>query len=248
MKEELTDKYNTNDPYHRGRVAFENGNYERAAFELNEAIKNPAGPKSTANAYYLLGRISDSNKYYNDMVKYYEKYLELEPNGQYVRQVKIRVAQFYVKEGLMRSDSNYLRKAEEYLSLVDTSNGAARMALGAIYLDEKNYEKAIQEFERSANLDPGDLKLKYNSLGLAYIKVKMYENAARVLEIAVLIDPQDKYAQNNLGYAYVQLGKYVEAKPHFEEALKIDPSYVNAKKNLQWINRQLSQKGKRASL
>jgi len=114
--------------------------------------------------------------------------------------------------------------------------------LGAIYLDKRNYDQAIIEFEKSANLPPSELKIKYNSLGLAYIKKGAYGKAERILEIAVKIDPRDKYAHNNLGFVYATQGKLLNARAQFIEALKIDPSYKNAEKNLNWVEKAVNKR------
>lgn len=228
--------------YIRGKTAYENGNYEKAIYELSEEIRTH---EDNALAHYLLGKIYEEriikgDKYYTEMAKHYQRYIDLRHYGEYVNHAKLAVAQFYVKEGLMKRDPEMLRSAESYLNSLDKNNGDVRMALGAIYLNAQNYDKAIEEFEKSASLPRGELKLKYNSLGLAYIKKGMYDNAVRVLEIAILIDPKDKYAQNNLGFAYVQQGKLSDARIHFIKALEIDPTYKNAKRNLFWLRGQFT--------
>ena len=77
---------------------------------------------------------------------------------------------------------------------------------------------------------------------MAYIKKGMYAKAEKILEVAVKIDPNDKYAHNNLGFVYAQQGKLKDAKVHFAEALKLDPAYKNAEKNLLWIEKQINKK------
>jgi Flp pilus assembly protein TadD len=243
--EEKQDKKYLKYPYFfNAKTAYENGHYDEAVEEL---LKETKIHVDNALAYYLLGKIYEDHyikgdKYYKEMAENYEKYIKLRPTREFAKHAKLKVAQFYVKEGLLKRDAEKLRIAEQYLNSLDKSDGSVRMALGAIYLDAGIYDKAIEVFEKSANLPPGEFKLKYNSLGLAYIKKEMYSNAVRVLEIAVFIDPRDKYAHNNLGFAYVQQGRLKEAKPHFAEALRIDSSYNNARRNLNWVERQLSKK------
>jgi tetratricopeptide (TPR) repeat protein len=135
-----------------------------------------------------------------------------------------------------------LDKAERYLKELGASDPAVRMALGAIYLNKSDYDKAIASFERSASLNENDIKIKYNSLGLAYLRKGQYAKAESVLEIAVEFDPNNKYAHNNLGYAYARQGKHHEAGIEFRKALAIDPNYRNAKVNLQGIESRLTPK------
>jgi tetratricopeptide (TPR) repeat protein len=230
----------------KGKKEFERGHYEKAVVYLSKEIQEH---DDNAPAHYLLGKIYEEryikgNKYYAKMAENYQKYIELRrPYGSHLKHAKLKVAQFYVKEGLEKRDVEKLRIAENYLNSLDRSESSVGMYLGAIYLNAKNYDKAIAQFEKTGNLPPAELKLKYNSLGLAYIKKNMYSEAEKVLEVAVLIDPQDKYAQNNLGFTYVQQGKLSKAKPHFAEALKIDPSYENAQRNLKWVEDELVKRG-----
>jgi tetratricopeptide (TPR) repeat protein len=216
-------------------------NIRIAIDELNEEVK--LYPKH-AQAYFLLGKIYEDTefpegKYLSLMVKFYEKYIGLKPAGKRVKYAKLRVAQYYIQAGFKQRNVDLLKRAEDYLLSLDQTDSSVRMALGAIYLDKNNYDKAIEEFEKSAQLPPNDFKLKYNSLGLAYIKKESYAKAKLYLEIALKIDPNDKYAHNNIGYVYVRLNDYENAKKHFTEALKIDKTYTNAQDNLIWVEEKM---------
>lgn len=237
-------KFSKNSNYINAVTAFNNKDYQLAIDELGEEIrKHP----NHSQAYFLLGKIYEDiefrgGKYYSRMLNNYERYIELKPKGKRIAYVKLRVAQYHIQEGLMQQKIELLTKAEDYLKSLDQTNSEVTMALGAIYLDKQSYDQAIVAFEQSANLPPSELKLKYNSLGLAYIKKGMYAKAEKILEVAVKIDPNDKYAHNNLGFVYAQQGKLKDAKVHFAEALKLDPAYKNAEKNLLWIEKQINKK------
>lgn len=237
-------QFSKNPNYMDAVEAYNRKEYGVAIDELKEEIdKN----HDHAQAYFLLGMVYEEikfreGKYFKEMVSNYEMYIKLKPKGKRVEYAKLRVAQYYIREGLTQQNPEFLDKAEEYLKSLDQANSEVRMALGAIYLDKKNYDQAIAAFEKSANLAPIDLKLKYNSLGLAYIKKGSYAKAENILEIAVKIDPKYKYSHNNLGFVYAQRGKLKEARRHFLEALMIDPTYKNAENNLSWVERQISER------
>jgi tetratricopeptide (TPR) repeat protein len=237
-------KLSKNPHYINAVLAFNNKDYWVAIDELKEEIK---GYPDHAQAYFLLGKIYEDvefkeGKYYSKMQSNYEKYIELKPKGKRIDYVKLRVAQHCIRIGLTQQKVEFLDKAEEYLKSLDPKNSDVGMALGAIYLDKQNYDQAIAVFEKSTNLPPSELKLKYNSLGLAYIKKGAYAKAEKILEIAIKIDTQDKYAHNNLGFVYVQQGKLKEADEQFSEAVKLDPTYENAVKNLQWVKDEIAKK------
>ena len=233
-----------NPNYNNAVSAFNRKDYGVAIDELNEEIKKYP---DHAQAYFLLGKLYEDiefkeGKYYSKMQSNYEKYIELKPKGKRIDYVKLRIAQHYIRIGLTQQKIELLDKAEEYLKSLDPKNSDVGMALGAIYLDKQNYDQAIAVFEKSTNLPPSELKLKYNSLGLAYIKKGHMLKLKKILEIAIKIDTQDKYAHNNLGFVYVQQGKLKEADEQFSEAVKLDPSYENAVKNLQWVGNELNKK------
>lgn len=237
-------KLSQNSNYINAVSAFDKKDYGVAIDELHEEIKKYP---NHAQAYFLLGKIYEDvefkeGKYYSKMVNYYEKYIELKPNGKRISYAKLRTAQYYIQVGLTQQKVEFLDKAEEYLKSLDQNDSNVRMALGAIYLDKQNYDEAISSFEKSTNLSPSELKLKYNSLGLAYIKKGAYPKAEKILEIAVKISPKDKYAHNNLGFVYVQQWKLKEAREQFAEAVKLDPSYKNAVENLQFVENELNKK------
>jgi len=184
--------------YSNAAIAFLNQEYEIAINELDTEIQiNP----NHAQAYFLLGKVYEDatfpdGKYFSSMAKNYEKYIELKPSGLKIEHAKLKVAQYFISIGLMEENTELLDKAEGYLKSIDQNNGEVRMALGAIYLDRKNFSQAISEFEKSANLQPNELRIKYNSLGLAYIKTGKYGNAEKVLKNNTKIKPKNKFAKN----------------------------------------------------
>jgi tetratricopeptide (TPR) repeat protein len=219
--------------------------YDSAILELNEEIKKY--PKH-AQAYYLLGKIyedaifDDGVYYYSKMAKSYDKYIAIKPRGKRINDAKLKAAQYYISIGLNQKAPQYLDKAENYLKTLDQSDSAVRMSLGAIYLDKQSYEQAITSFEKSTNFSISEIKLKYNSLGLAYMKRGDYAKAENAFEIAIKINPQDKYAQNNLGVAYVKQGKLIAAQHQFLETLKLDPEYRKAQINKIWTDEEIRRK------
>jgi len=238
------EKLSKNIDYLNAVSAFNSKDYDVAVDGLKKELEKYP---NHAQAYFLLGKIYEDvkfpeGKFYSIMVSNYEKYIKLKPKGKRIDYVKLRVAQYYIQIGLRENNIEKLNKAEEYLKSLDQNSSDVKMALGAIYLDKKNYDQAIVEFEKSANLPPSELKIKYNSLGLAYIKKRAFGKAEKILEIAVKIDPKDKYAHNNLGFVYAMQGKLMNAKAQFIEALDLDPSYKNAEKNLNWVEEEINKR------
>lgn len=234
-------KDSRHDYYQKAVSAYRENDYKNAITHLNLEIKQYS---QHAQAYFLLGKVYEEyrfkeGKYFAKMMNYYEKYLELKPNGKRSEYVKLKLAQYYIREGLRGSDDELLNKAKAYLLSIDQNNGLVKMSLGAIYMNYEQYEQAIHEFESATGLPDQELKLKYNSLGLAYIKTKKWESAEKYLEIAVTLDPKNKYSQHMLGFARMQQNKLIEAKISFEDSLKLDPKYKYARINLRRVQKSL---------
>jgi len=95
---------------------------------------------------------------------------------------------------------------------------------------DKNYEKALSNFEYSAQLD------NYNGrnlhiLGTTYYDLKIYDKAEQVLQRAkhYITDVNTFY---NLGLVYSQVGLYKEAENEFKYAVYLDPKHSKTYHNL----------------
>lgn len=234
-------QYSKSDDYQLAVKAYEEKDYESGLRYLKEEInKNP----DHAQAYFLLGKIFedvrfDDGKYFSKMQYYYEMYLSIKPKGIRAEYVKLKLAQYYLREGLKSKNETLLAKAKDYLLSLDQTNGMVKMGLGAIYMNSEKYEQAIIEFERAVTLPDEELKLKYSSLGLAYIKTKNWDKAEKYLQVAVKIDPSNKYVHYMLGFTYMKKNKLEDAELSFKEALMLDPKYKYAKINLRRVQKAL---------
>lgn len=228
-----------NEDYRNAVLAYNQQDYIKALRSLNAEIEKYP---QHAQAYFLRGKIYEDfrfedGKYFKKMVRDYETYLILKPKGLRQSRVKLKLAQYYIKEGLKLADNDLLDKAMKYLLPLDKEDGPVKMGLGSIYLYRAQYDLAIKMYESAFNLPENELKLKYNSLGLAYIKIKDYQNAEKNLIKATKLNPENKYSHYMLGFAYMQQKKYKEAESCFTETLKLDPKYKYAKYNLQLIKK-----------
>jgi tetratricopeptide (TPR) repeat protein len=102
---------------------------------------------------------------------------------------------------------------------------------GNYYVINREYEKAIECYEKAVKIDPKDA-FAWNSMGLAYNASKKYEKAIECFEKAVKIDPKDAFAWDYMGTSYDELKKYEKAIDCYEKAVKINPKYAFAWNNM----------------
>jgi tetratricopeptide (TPR) repeat protein len=91
---------------------------------------------------------------------------------------------------------------------------------GNAYLDKKEYDRAIQDYDRAIQLDPAYAAAYYNR-GVAYLDKKEYDRAIQDYDRAIQLDPAFAVAYYNRGNAYKQQGKREQAITDFEKFLEL---------------------------
>lgn len=125
-------------------------------------------------------------------------------------------------------------------------------ALGQVYLAEKNFKSAVEQFEKAVKIAPKDAGL-HNDLGVAYLESeksnneKNFEVLVRANEEfgkAIELDKSLTEAYFNRALSFQLLSLSEQAKEAWKEYLKLDsssPWAAEAQKNLQNLEQQKSQ-------
>ena len=90
---------------------------------------------------------------------------------------------------------------------------------GLAYLQEKNYEMASVEFNRSVQTD-SSYKMSYYSLGLISDFQGKYDDAVKYYKKAISLDDNYSEAHNALGRVYSEQQKWDDALKSFNKALE----------------------------
>jgi len=72
--------------------------------------------------------------------------------------------------------------------------------VGLQYYNDKEYEKAIEEFRKAIEYGPGEA-LGYNNLGSCFNALQRWDEAIPLFEKALTLDPNLQIAKNNLAWA-----------------------------------------------
>ena len=104
-------------------------------------------------------------------------------------------------------------------------NALARLNLGAA-LEEKNEPaRALAEYQKALQLDPGRHEI-YNNIGRLLDGEGRPQEALTYCRDAVRLDPKSARSHNGLGIVLLELGRFDEAAGEFSEAARLDASYA----------------------
>src|ERR1700735_2681180 len=104
---------------------------------------------------------------------------------------------------------------------------AARMNnLGAAYMNQQLFEKALKSFQQAAELDPKLAIARLNE-GVAFLNLQKIDEAKAALEDALKQDPKNPQAWYNLGLYAKNTGDAQSAIDAFRHVSEIDPSVAD---------------------
>ncbi len=142
----------------------------------------------------------------------YLKALELNPNS---TAALLYISWFYGESG--RFDESL--GPTEHLVRLDPLSAPARNALGQIYYLSRDFDRAIQEYERALELNRGDPSLIYY-LASAHLQKGQIEKALALFKSAVDYSDTAPLYLAALGHAYGVAGMEEEARQVLEELQK----------------------------
>ena len=180
--------------------AFYNQDYQNV---LNKAKMNIPLFYGDAQFYQLVGlselKLGSFSKAINALLKC----IQLEPKNQ---SYLCNLAIAYHKGG-------YLEKAQQTLEgllLINASHMQGICTLGNVYIEQGDFNLALQQFELADNLHPRNFAVIY-SLGFTLRRLQRLEDAIAKLMLAHELDRQSKLVLIELGKAYQQLGENQKA-------------------------------------
>lgn len=100
----------------------------------------------------------------------------------------------------------------------------------------KNYEGAIEYFNKSLRLKPNQAKvLHYKSLSFAYLG--WFKKAVKIMDKAIAIEPENVRYLNDRGVLLVELGHIAKAHNSFDDAIAVEPNSCSlSNKGILYLN------------
>jgi adenylate cyclase len=119
------------------------------------------------------------------------------------------------------STAQGIAMAKKAIALDD--NPRAHNVLGLLYVNKRDYDKAVEETERAASIDPGYL----TGYGSALMHAGRYPEAVSAFEKLLRLNPVNPPSMclNNLARTYALMGKYDEAVRLYKKLLQAQPDH-----------------------
>ena len=138
------------------------------------------------------------------------------------------------KNAIDKGDKEEAKKAINALLIREPNNTEALRILGTLYLEDKEYEKAIEEFKKVLENSKDD-DLTHNNLANALNKVGKAKEAIEHHKIAIELDKSYAPYYYNYANTLYDLGKKDEALSLYKKALELEPNFNDAKKMISEI-------------
>ena len=104
--------------------------------------------------------------------------------------------------------------------------------LGHAYTElRKDYERAIESYDRCLQADPGNA-IAWNNKGVGFLYLRRFEDAMGCFDKSIELDPMYSIPCNNKGNAFTDLRQYDEAMGCYDKAIELDPTFT-----WPWFNR-----------
>lgn len=216
-----------------------------AASELKSGFtfQSRLSEKLTYVTFFTIGLVQRSLGNWDEAIAYFTDALNQVQNPEH-----------RLEQGLIyhfRGEINTLKGNYEQAILDHTQsihlcpcNTAAYNSRGILYLQERQFEKAVDDFTDAItgwkytlsispdnNVARENLTFAYNNRGLAYAKLRQFDQASTDFETA--IEHNEKYAQAyvNLGLVYASQGNLEQAITEYDKAIKLSDDFAEAYAN-----------------
>lgn len=171
----------------------------------------------SSEAFALLGKIYTVTGDSGRAIDAYSKALELKPGDRdlYVFLGSLQAAHKMLKE----SEKTFNKMIEQF---PDEKDGY--FYLGKVYIEDEQYDKAIDIFRNLAEKRGESAAQAYLELGGIYLLQKKFTDAEECFRQALSLDSYNLSARLNLGQTLANQKKFAEAYEVFEELSRLAPS------------------------
>ena len=177
--------------------------------------------------------VDEENVSFSDLIQALDDeivYVSQAPNsnsGKMLTEEKKNVESIEVKKepaDQEKSDKKFANRTRKN----EISDKEVKLINGIRYYKNKEYEKAIDEFQKVIETYP-DYKEAHSILGNAYFRIRKYDEASSAYQRVRQLDPKDETAYENMGVIYANRGEYKQALGEWKRVLELNPERTDIK-------------------
>ncbi len=101
------------------------------------------------------------------------------------------------------------------------------VAEGSSFFRQKNYQKALESFEKAEAINPGNPVVNSN-IGVCHLYLGNYDSAINYTNKAIAVNPNKADNYVTLGLSYKEKNLYDKAIENYQKAISLDSGYTNA--------------------
>jgi len=210
-----------------------------------------------AYKYFLKGSEEFDKMYYIDAIKSLEKAVELDPefalgyfylafthdalgnvrvSNEAIKKAKALAYKVTEREklyieaahaGMIERNRETRHRLLEEIVKKYPKEKTAHYWLAVLYRGTNNYEMAIEEQNKTLELDP-DYGDAHNELGYSYLALRDFDRSIEHFQKYASLNPQDANPLDSLAEAYYLMGKLDEAIAKYKEALAVKPGFLTS--------------------
>jgi tetratricopeptide (TPR) repeat protein len=186
--------------------------------------------KHTDDAHYYLGRIAEDRGEHKLAISWYVRVVE----GEYALDAQARIANMLAKLGQIDEARQHLQQMRAQTGDQETLV-RLYLAEGQLLSDAKRYQEAMDLYNRTLTIFPGDSDLLY-ARALTAEKLDRLDLLEADLRTILTLDPDNASALNALGYTLAdRTDRYQEALDYIQRAYRMRPDDPAIIDSMGWI-------------
>ncbi|HHI94457.1 MAG TPA: tetratricopeptide repeat protein [Gammaproteobacteria bacterium] len=209
-------------------AALEENTAEGRAKALEQYLKvldlNPQYPL----AYFRIAQLKAAGKDIKAAQQNYLKAIQYNPN---YTKARYNLGLLYLSSKKWSDARNQFEQILQRGGIGKKETARVHFQLGRAAYGEKDYETALNEYDKALALRKGRYVKALLNKGLTYRAQKRYEKAIATYQQVLELDKEYPQAWYNLGLAYQRDKKYEQAEEALKKALKYKKNYASA-----WFN------------
>ncbi|MBL7198044.1 MAG: tetratricopeptide repeat protein [Candidatus Omnitrophica bacterium] len=127
------------------------------------------------------------------------------------------------------------------LEVAHKEEAAVHYGMGYVYMNQKQFDGALQEYDNSIELNP-DMYDAYQNKAVAFRLMGRFQDSVDACQETIRLFPEAAKTYCSLGWAYEKLQSFEDAIEAHVEAIRLSPKWQFPKKRISYCFSQLQNK------